>query len=128
VIIRLNVCIITVVMLMLLRDFGPYMIIFWNECCNRCHGDAVKGFWPSGLIFMIMYTYYVGFPVMVSPFLRLKTKSVIAVVTWKLRPGHRKRRAACPETTDIFIVQNCCFFWTSSVVKYSKTRPVRFGY
>jgi hypothetical protein len=36
----------TVAMIMLLRDFGPYGIIFMNACCyNRCHDNAVKGFW-----------------------------------------------------------------------------------
>jgi hypothetical protein len=45
-IIFLNVCVvITVDILMLLRDFGPYGIIFMNVCCyNRCHGNAVKRF------------------------------------------------------------------------------------
>jgi hypothetical protein len=35
--------VITVAIVMLLRDFGPY-VIFLNVCCyNRCH--VVKGFW-----------------------------------------------------------------------------------
>jgi hypothetical protein len=38
--------VITVAMVMLLMDFGPYEIIFINVCCyNRCHGNAVNGFW-----------------------------------------------------------------------------------
>jgi hypothetical protein len=40
--------VITVAMVMLLRDFGSYGIIFMNVCCyNRCYGNAVKGFWVS---------------------------------------------------------------------------------
>jgi hypothetical protein len=43
------VCVvITVIMVTLLRDFGPYGIIFVNMCVcyyNRHHGNAVKGFW-----------------------------------------------------------------------------------
>jgi hypothetical protein len=39
-------CVITVAMVMLLRDSGPYGIIFYEYVCyNRCHGNAVKGFW-----------------------------------------------------------------------------------
>jgi hypothetical protein len=30
---------------LLLRDFRPYGIIFTNVCYNRCHDNAVKGFW-----------------------------------------------------------------------------------
>jgi hypothetical protein len=37
---------VTVVMVMLLRDFGPYGIMFMNMCCyNRCHGNAINEFW-----------------------------------------------------------------------------------
>jgi hypothetical protein len=31
---------------LLLKDFGPYGIIFMAVCCyNRCHGNAVNGCW-----------------------------------------------------------------------------------
>jgi hypothetical protein len=41
-----NVCVVTTVaVVMLLKDFGPYGKIFANVCCyNRCRGNAVKGF------------------------------------------------------------------------------------
>jgi hypothetical protein len=34
-------------MVMLLRDSGPYEIIYMNVCViyNHCHGNAVKRFW-----------------------------------------------------------------------------------
>jgi hypothetical protein len=46
-IIFMNVCFITVAMVMYLRDFGPHRIIFMNVCVfyNSCHGNACKGFW-----------------------------------------------------------------------------------
>jgi hypothetical protein len=35
-----------VAMVMPLRDFGPYEIMFMNVCCyDRCHGNAIKRFW-----------------------------------------------------------------------------------
>jgi hypothetical protein len=38
--------VITVAMVMLLTEFGPYGIIFMNVCChNCCHGNALKEFW-----------------------------------------------------------------------------------
>jgi hypothetical protein len=38
---------------LLLKDFGPYEMIFVNVCCyNRCHENAVKGFRSYGVIFM----------------------------------------------------------------------------
>jgi hypothetical protein len=42
------VCVVTTVtMIILLRDFGPYGVIFMMcVCCyNRYHDNAVKGFW-----------------------------------------------------------------------------------
>jgi hypothetical protein len=31
---------------LLFRDTGPYPIILMNVCrYNRCHGNAIKGFW-----------------------------------------------------------------------------------
>jgi hypothetical protein len=31
---------------LMLRDFGPYGIIYMNVCChNVCHGNSGKGFW-----------------------------------------------------------------------------------
>jgi hypothetical protein len=60
--------VITLAMVMLLRDFGPYGIIFFSVCCyNCCHGNAVKRCWTVwnsiydhvcllfGTIFMTMY-------------------------------------------------------------------------
>jgi hypothetical protein len=38
-------CVTTVAMVMPSKDFGPYGVIFMNVCYNRCHGNAVKGFW-----------------------------------------------------------------------------------
>jgi hypothetical protein len=36
---------------LLLRDYGPYGIIFMNVCCyNCCHGNSVKGFWALCLL------------------------------------------------------------------------------
>jgi hypothetical protein len=40
---------------MLLRDFGPYGVFVNVYCCNRCHGNAVTGLWPYGIIFMNVY-------------------------------------------------------------------------
>jgi hypothetical protein len=38
---------------MLLRDFAPYAIIFMNVCgYNRCHGMLLRDFWLYGVIFM----------------------------------------------------------------------------
>jgi hypothetical protein len=38
--------VITLDVVMLLRDLGPHGIIFFSVCCyNRCHGNAVKGCW-----------------------------------------------------------------------------------
>jgi hypothetical protein len=34
------------IIVILLRDFEPYGILFINVCCyDRCHGNIVKGFW-----------------------------------------------------------------------------------
>jgi hypothetical protein len=38
---------------LLLRDFGPYGIIFMNVCfCNRFHGNSVQRFRTYGVIFV----------------------------------------------------------------------------
>jgi hypothetical protein len=40
---------------MLLRDFAPYAIIFVRVCVcvyNRCHGMLLRDFWLYGIIFM----------------------------------------------------------------------------
>jgi hypothetical protein len=45
-IILMNVSVaITVVIVRRLRYSGPYATIFMNVCYNRCHGNAVAGFW-----------------------------------------------------------------------------------
>jgi hypothetical protein len=42
-----NVCfVVAVAAVMLWRDFGPLGQDLWVcVCCSRCHGNAVKGFW-----------------------------------------------------------------------------------
>jgi hypothetical protein len=56
-IIFMNACVvITVAMVMMLRDFGPYGI-FMNVCVccyNRCHGNTVKDFGPYMKLFQIL--------------------------------------------------------------------------
>jgi hypothetical protein len=48
---------------LLLTNFGSFYIILINACdYNLCHGNAVKGFGPCGIIFMIMCVYYFGYP------------------------------------------------------------------
>jgi hypothetical protein len=42
----LSLCtVITVIMVMLLRNFGPYWISIGVYCYNRFYGNAVKEFW-----------------------------------------------------------------------------------
>jgi hypothetical protein len=66
-------------MVMLKSDFGPYGLILMNVCSyNRCHGNAVTGFWALqvitvamvillgdfglyGMILMTMCVYYFTF-------------------------------------------------------------------
>jgi hypothetical protein len=44
---------------LLLRVFERYGIVFKNECySNRCHGDAVRDFGPSGIIFMNVLRFH----------------------------------------------------------------------
>jgi hypothetical protein len=45
VVIFMNVCFITVSMIISLRDFGPCKIILKNVCYKRCHGNAFEEFW-----------------------------------------------------------------------------------
>jgi hypothetical protein len=55
-----EICVMTVVMLMLLRDFLPCVLILINVCCNCCHGSinkGVKGFWVLRDIFMTLCVF-----------------------------------------------------------------------
>jgi uncharacterized YccA/Bax inhibitor family protein len=56
----INVCVvITVAMVMLLRDFGPYGIIFMNLCVviTVAMISLLRDFGPYGIIFMTMCIY-----------------------------------------------------------------------
>jgi hypothetical protein len=46
--------VITVAMIMLLWDFGPYGMTCVMCPYNRCPGNGVKEFWTYGIIFMVV--------------------------------------------------------------------------
>jgi hypothetical protein len=51
---------------LLLREFGPYWIIFMNVFCyNRCNGNAVRDFDPNGIFIIICFTT-LDFPVILN--------------------------------------------------------------
>jgi hypothetical protein len=52
---------------LLLRDFGPYGIIFMvGVFYNRYHGNAVEEFLVYGIIFAITHVYYIDIPVILD--------------------------------------------------------------
>jgi uncharacterized YccA/Bax inhibitor family protein len=64
----MNLCVvITVAMEMLLRDFGPYGIIFMNLCVviTVAMEMLLRDFGPYGIIFMTMFTT-LDFPVILD--------------------------------------------------------------